>query len=93
MIKISQSNNHPKTPYLSKVKASDDDMLRLLAFLSYSKKKYLSWFWNKLIDISFVSFVKNTVLLKSGNNFKKLNYLSINQTLEIDKKNYQLRNI
>lgn len=88
MTKISQSNIHSRTLYLSKVKASNDDMLRLSAFLSYSKKKYPSWFWNELIDYSFVHFSKNTVLLKSGNNFKKLNYLSINQTLEIDKKNY-----
>jgi len=67
-LKISLLNNHNPTKYLSKFKASDDDMLRILAFLSYSKKKEIksSWFWNDLIENTFVGFSKNNILCISS---------------------------
>ena len=78
-MKISLLNNHNQTKYLSKFKASDDDILRILAFLSYSKKKEIksSWFWNDLIENTFVGFSKKNILLKSGNDFFFSNEIAI----------------
>lgn len=74
--------NDNRTKFLTKFKASSNDIIRLCNFLGYIQKvstppppppfslsQKISFFWKELLESSFVGFGPNIIYLKSGNNF------------------------